>query len=114
MLVLGALLSGIGFGTGFLGSVGSLMPLAKPDERAGLLSAFYVQSYLSFSVPAILAGYLIRHLGYASTTDIYAAVIVLLNLLGVLRLRTRAAGAGAGDAPSPTAGPDATRTCPAG
>jgi hypothetical protein len=63
------------------------MPLAKPDERAGLLSAFYVQSYLAFSVPAILAGFLSKALGFAEAADIYAAAILLLIGWGVVALR---------------------------
>ena len=31
---------------------------AEAHERAGLLSAFYVEGYLSFSLPAILTGLL--------------------------------------------------------
>ncbi len=51
LLLVGTIFTGAGFGTNFLGSIGTIMPLAKPDERAGLLSAFYVQSYLAFSLP---------------------------------------------------------------
>ena len=65
--------------------------LDEPDERAGLLSAFYVESYLAFSLPAILAGYLVKTLGYGPTADIYGLVIAALSLGGVLLYR--AAGA---------------------
>ncbi len=88
ILVLGTLTAGAGFGATFLGTVRSIMPLAKPDERAGLLSAFYIQSYLAFSVPAILAGFLSKTLGFAEAADIYAGAIMLLVGWGVLALRT--------------------------
>ncbi len=88
ILVLGTLTAGAGFGATFLGTVRSIMPLAKPDERAGLLSAFYIQSYLAFSVPAILAGFLSKTLGFVEAADIYAAAILLLVGWGVLALRT--------------------------
>ncbi|WP_412064549.1 MFS transporter [Rhizobium sp. SYY.PMSO] len=88
ILVLGTLTAGAGFGATFLGTVRSIMPLAKPDERAGLLSAFYIQSYLAFSVPAILAGFLSKTLGFAEAADIYAGAILLLVGWGVLALRT--------------------------
>ncbi len=87
ILVLGTLTAGAGFGATFLGTVRSIMPLAKPDERAGLLSAFYIQSYLAFSVPAILAGFLSKTLGFAEAADIYAGAILLLVGWGVLALR---------------------------
>ncbi|MFT4003470.1 MAG: MFS transporter [Rhizobium sp.] len=88
ILVLGTLTAGAGFGATFLGTVRSIMPLAKPDERAGLLSAFYIQSYLAFSVPAILAGFLSKTLGFAEAADIYAGAILLLVGWGVFALRT--------------------------
>lgn len=87
ILGLGTLIAGAGFGATFLGTVRSIMPLAKPDERAGLLSAFYIQSYLAFSLPAILAGFLSKALGFAEAADIYAAAILLLVAWGVLALR---------------------------
>jgi hypothetical protein len=87
LLLVGTLLTGAGFGTNFLGSIGTIMPLARPEERAGLLSAFYVQSYLAFSLPAILAGFLVKSIGYGLTTDIYATAIVLVSLAGLMALR---------------------------
>ncbi|MBY3124753.1 MFS transporter [Rhizobium laguerreae] len=87
LLLIGTIFTGVGFGTNFLGSIGTIMPLAKPDERAGLLSAFYVQSYLAFSLPAILAGFLAKSAGYALTTDIYATAILLLMGVGLVSIR---------------------------
>ncbi|MGO7909268.1 MFS transporter [Rhizobium leguminosarum] len=87
LLLVGTIFTGVGFGTNFLGSIGTIMPLAKPDERAGLLSAFYVQSYLAFSLPAILAGFLAKSAGYALTTDIYATAILLLMGVGLMSIR---------------------------
>ncbi|WP_064711696.1 MFS transporter [Rhizobium bangladeshense] len=98
LLLIGTVLTGAGFGTNFLGSIGTIMPLAKADERAELLSAFYVQSYLAFSLPAILAGFLAKSAGYQVTTDIYASVILLLLAVGIVALRTRRWGATEGAA----------------
>ncbi|MBB3656175.1 MFS family permease [Rhizobium sp. BK650] len=88
LLLIGTFFTGAGFGTNFLGSIGTIMPLAKPEERAGLLSAFYIQSYLAFSLPAILAGFLVRSIGYGMTTDIYATAIVLVSIGGLMAMRT--------------------------
>lgn len=93
LLLAGTVLTGVGFGTNFLGSIGTIMPLAKADERAELLSAFYIQSYLAFSLPAILAGFLAKSLGYQLTADIYATAIILVTgagLLGLLAERAKA------------------------
>jgi len=89
VLILGTLVTGGGFGASFLGCLGTIMPLAAPDERAGLLAAFYVQSYLAFSLPAVGAGLLARSLGYAATADLYAAAILAVSLGGLAVLRSR-------------------------
>lgn len=91
LLIVATLIAGAGFGANFLGTVRTIMPLAAPDERAGLLAAYYIESYLAFSLPAIAAGFLARSIGFVATTDVYGAAIMLLTLVGVAGLR---AGAG--------------------
>lgn len=91
----GTLVLGSGFGGGFLGALRSVVPLALPHERAGLLSAFYVLSYLAFCLPALLAGGLARNFGLVATTDGYGAVLILLSLgalLALMRQRPVVAG----------------------
>jgi len=77
---LGTLVAGVGFGTAFQGALRSVLPLAAPHERGGLMAAFYVLSYLAFSLPAILAGVLVHHTGLRATTDGYACALLLLVL----------------------------------
>lgn len=86
-LGLGTVIAGAGFGANFLGAIKTIMPLAMPEERAGLLSAFYIESYLAFSLPAILAGFLAKAIGYVETTDLYAAAIIMMMAVGVFALR---------------------------
>ncbi|MEE9680014.1 MFS transporter [Pseudomonas moraviensis] len=80
----GTLVAGCGFGSGFLGAVRSLVPLALPHERAGLMSAYYVLSYLAFCLPALLAGYLARNFGLLATTDGYGVVLIVLAVAALL------------------------------
>lgn len=86
LFFLGTLVAGCGFGAGFLGSVRSLVPLALPHERAGLMSAFYVLSYLAFCLPSLLAGSLARTFGLVNTTDGYGAVLIILSVGALLAL----------------------------
>jgi MFS family permease len=82
----GTLLAGCGFGAGFLGAVRSLVPLALPHERAGLMSAYYVLSYLAFCLPSLLAGNLTRTFGLVATTDGYGAALIVLSLVALFGL----------------------------
>lgn len=100
LFFIATLIAGSGFGAGFLGALRSVVPLALPHERAGLLSAFYVLSYLAFCLPSLLAGNLIRSFGLIATTDGYGAILILLTLGALVALllqesaRVRAATGG--------------------
>jgi MFS family permease len=86
LFFLGTLIAGCGFGAGFLGAVRSLVPLALPHERAGLMSAYYVLSYLAFCLPSLLAGNLTHIFGLVTTTDGYGAVLIILSLSALFAL----------------------------
>jgi MFS family permease len=73
--------AGFGFGGGFQGAIRTVVPLAHPHERAGVLSALYVVSYVAFGLPAIAAGVLVEHLGLLTTTRGYAAMVILLSVV---------------------------------
>jgi predicted MFS family arabinose efflux permease len=91
LFFLGTLVAGCGFGSGFLGTLRSLVPLALPHERAGLVSTYYALSYLAFCLPSLLAGNLSRILGLVATVDGYGAVLILLALgalAGLMRPRS--------------------------
>jgi predicted MFS family arabinose efflux permease len=83
LFFVGSVVAGVGFGSSFLGALRMLLPLAHAHERAGLLSAFYVLSYLAFCVPALMAGFSARHLGLITTTNIYGSVVIVLALLAL-------------------------------
>lgn len=83
VLMAGALISGIGFGAGFLGAMRSIVTKVTAEERAGLISAFYFESYLANSLPAMIAGYAARHLGLLETATAFGAVIIALALLSL-------------------------------
>jgi MFS family permease len=76
--VAAAVLAGTGFGPAFLGSFRTVSQLAEPHERAALISAIYVVSYLTFSIPALVAGLLITHDGLRDTALGYAVVVTLV------------------------------------
>jgi MFS family permease len=78
LFVVAAIVAGGGFGTGFLGSLRSVTQLAEPHERAALLSAVYVVSYLAFSIPALVAGLLTTHIGLRHTSFGYGGFVALV------------------------------------
>jgi hypothetical protein len=88
LMLVGTIVAGIGFGAAFSGSMRTVMPHAEAHERASLLSAFYIEGYLSFSLPAILTGLVVPIAGLPLAADVYGAVVIVLalgSLLAMLR-----------------------------
>lgn len=78
--VIASVLAGGGFGPAFLGALRSVVQFAAAHERAALLSAVYVVSYLAFSIPALLAGLVIPTFGLRITSMAYGAVVLAIAL----------------------------------
>ncbi|MDQ2748866.1 MAG: MFS transporter [Actinomycetota bacterium] len=93
IFVLASVVAGGGFGAAFLGALRSVTQLAQPHERAALLSAVYVVSYLAFSIPALVAGLLITHVGLRDTALGYGGFVAVLAVatLGLEHLSRRRA-----------------------
>jgi hypothetical protein len=101
----GTAVAGVGFGAGFQGALRTVIPLAAPHERAGLLSTVYVVCYLAMGLPAVVGGFLVVHGGgVLSTGREYGAAVMLLAALALLGLTlTR---------PAPTPGIEPDRAVP--
>jgi MFS family permease len=78
LFVVAAVVAGSGFGAAFLGALRTVSQLAEPHERAALLSAVYVVSYLAFSIPALVAGILITHVGLRDTSLGYGGLVAVI------------------------------------
>jgi MFS family permease len=93
LLFTAAVVSGFGFGASFLGAVATITAGVAAGYRAGLLASIFVVGYLGFSIPSIVAGIAVEHVGLTRTTEVYGAAVVVLALLavaGLLRARRTA------------------------
>jgi len=89
LLFLGTLVAGVGFGASFQGVTRTVFPLAPATERGELVAAFYVLSYLAFSIPSIAAGVIATSAGLLATATGYGAVLILLALTALIPRRSR-------------------------
>jgi MFS family permease len=87
----GTAVSGVGFGSGFQGGIRTVVPVAAPHERAGVLSLLFTVSYLGMGVPAVAAGFLAVHgAGLTGAARDYGAALIVLAALAFAALsRTR-------------------------
>jgi Major Facilitator Superfamily len=88
---IGTVVSGIGFGAGFQGGIRTVVPLAAPRERAGVLSLLFVISYLGMGIPAVAAGFgATDGLGLLGAARVYGVALIILAgfaLAGLYRTR---------------------------
>jgi MFS family permease len=77
----GTIVAGAGFGASYGASLRVLLPLASAHERAGLLSAYFVESYLAFALAAIAAGLAAPRFGLVTTALVYGLALALSALV---------------------------------
>jgi MFS family permease len=107
VLLLSTGLAGIGFGPAFLGAYRTVVALAAPADRAGLIAAIFTVSYLSMGVPALIAGIVDTQVGLHGTALGYSAAVAGLAAVaastflsrGSSRARVRQPAAPAPDLP---------------
>src|SRR5712691_8728141 len=95
-LYAGSVLAGLGFGPAFSAVFRSLVPLAPPDKRAGLLASIFIVVHLAFGLPALIAGVAVTHYGLRDTTYGYGIMVMALaalTALAIWRRRARSATA---------------------
>jgi MFS family permease len=86
----GSIIGGIGFGMAFLGGLRSLVAAIPPQHRASVMAAFYIVAYASLSVPAVVAGIVVTHLGLESTFEVFGSIVAGIAMIVALEAwRTR-------------------------
>lgn len=83
----GTAISGVGFGSGFQGSIRLVVPAVGEQDRAGVLSVLYVVVYLGLGVPAVIGGVLATEVnGLLATAREYGTAVVVLATLALVGL----------------------------
>jgi len=86
----GSVVGGAGFGVAFLGGLRQLVAVIPHQDRAAVMSAFYVVSYASLSLPAVLAGLVVTHLGLHVTFETFGSIVAVVALaMAIEAWRTR-------------------------
>jgi MFS family permease len=77
----GSILAGAGFGAAFLGGLRALTAAIPQQHRAAVMSAFYVATYTSLSLPAVLAGIVVAHVALPTTFEIFGSIVAAIALI---------------------------------
>ncbi len=77
----------------FVGAYRATLARAASDDRAGLITAIYIVSYLATGIPAVIGGIATTHFGLHQTALVYAvAVAVLAEVAASLLIRQMTGG----------------------
>ena len=89
LLYAGSAVAGGGLGPAFSAFIRIVAPLAPAESRGALIGAIYVVTYLSFSIPAVIAGAGTTVFGLRATTFGYGVVVIALNAITTVAVSRR-------------------------
>jgi MFS family permease len=81
LFLVGTVIGGLGIGLAFMGSLAAINQVVPPEQRAAMVSAFFVAAYGGVSVPVVGVGLLAQGTNLLVASICLAAVIALLLLL---------------------------------
>jgi predicted MFS family arabinose efflux permease len=111
----GTAVAGLGFGPAFMGAYRVVVAFAVPSDRAGLIAAVYIVSYLATGIPAVIGGIATSRYGLSETALVYSLVVAALAAVAVILLVSRIRGAERAtrtNCPDPPPGPGTVPPCP--
>ena len=82
--IVGSVIAGSGFAATFLGALDSISAKTPAQSRGQAFSAVFIVSYLAFSIPAVIAGLVVSHVGLRGTIVGYVSYVLALALIGAL------------------------------
>jgi hypothetical protein len=84
VMIIGQAIAGVGFGACFTAALRLLFPLALAHQRAGVVAAIYVVSYVAFGLPIIVEGQLVGPIGQIPAVVCYTTLTVFLALISFI------------------------------
>ena len=113
VLFAGTAAAGLGFGPGFVGAYRATVALAPSGDRAELITAIYIVSYLASGIPVVIGGFATTHYGLHTTALIYSLGVAALAAaaVGLLIRRTGAAADRGTGHPQVPPGPGTVPPC---
>jgi len=84
LLVVSAVVAGVGQGLSFSKGLASILAKVEPHERAGVSSAFFVVAYVAISVPVIGEGLATQRWGLTDTSIVFSAAVAALAALALV------------------------------
>jgi MFS family permease len=86
LLIVAAVLAGLGQGLSFMGSLGDVGEIAPEDRKGDIVASYYVVIYVGTALPAIGVGAVAQASGLPTAVEIFAGVVIAICLAGLAGL----------------------------
>ena len=83
LFITGAVISGIGFGTTFMGAVNIINRISPEDKRGDVSSSFYAISYFALGIPIIGLGIAAQYTNLFNAVQYFIIVIIIISLITI-------------------------------
>ena len=83
IFITGAVISGIGFGTTFMGAVNIINRISPEDKRGDVSSSFYAISYFALGIPIIGLGIAAQYTNLFTAVQYFIIVIIIITLITI-------------------------------
>jgi MFS family permease len=92
VLFLGTAIAGLGLGPALTGAYRTTVVLVPSGERAGLIAAIYIVSYVALAIPTVIGGITTTLYGLHDTALVYSVVVAGLTAAAAAILLARQPG----------------------
>ncbi len=83
LFITGAIISGIGFGTTFMGAVNIINRISPEDKRGDVSSSFYAISYFALGIPIIGLGIAAQYTNLFVAVQYFIVAIIIITLITI-------------------------------
>ncbi|ANY21999.1 MFS transporter [Gordonia terrae] len=81
LYIVGSIVAGSGWAATFLSAMDNITAATPPAQRGQVFSSVFVASYLAFSVPAVIAGIVVSHIGLRDTIIGYVGYVLAMVMI---------------------------------
>lgn len=81
LYIVGSKVAGSGWAATFLSAMDNITAATPPAQRGQVFSSVFVASYLAFSVPAVIAGIVVSHIGLRDTIIGYVGYVLAMVMI---------------------------------
>jgi MFS family permease len=89
VLLIGVIISGVGYGAAFHGAVATINSIAPKDQRGNVTSSFYAICYLLLALPTIGIGFVTHAENLAFAIAFFSAIVIAVTAAHLLWVATK-------------------------